>query len=308
MKGFEVHEPTTLDEAIELLDKYGEDAKPLAGGTDVMVDYLQGEPVPENLISITAIRELKKLEMNGGLHVGTVTTFHQIDRSAFVRGQCEMLAEAASLVGARQTRNLATIGGNICNAAPSADSAPPLLAANAAIEIAGPQGRRCIPIASFFRGPRKTALDRGELVLEIMVPEKKPFTGTVYRRHTPRRALDLAMVGVAVSITLEPATRVIQGVGIALGAVAPVPLRVAEAENLLIGNVLSEELLDQAAECAVRISQPRTSVRGSADYKRDMIRVLTRRCIVEAVRRAQRPEGLGGTSHTPSGSFNSYGR
>jgi carbon-monoxide dehydrogenase medium subunit len=199
-----------------------------------------------------------------------------------------MLAESGALIGSRQIRNLATIGGNICNAVPSADTAPPLLAADAEVLVEGPNGQRRLQITDFFTGPRETRLEADELVLEFVLPGRPQRTGCVYRRHTPRRALDLAMAGVAASITLEPGSEVIQGARIALGAVAPVPLRAGDAEKMLEGNELSEELLDEAAELAVRTSSPISDVRGSAEYRKEIIRVLTHRCVRGAVERAVR--------------------
>lgn len=286
METFEFIEPTTVQEAVTLMGAYGDDAKPLAGGTDLIVELLQGAKPPGHLISLTRVETLSSIEDNGSLEIGATTSLHRVDQSVAVRTRCEMLSESAALIGSRQIRNLATIGGNLCNAVPSADTAPPLLAADAQIWIESPRGQRQLPATDFFKGPRETDLAADELVIKVLLPETPPRTGTVYRRHTPRHALDLAMVGVAVSITLEPGRDVISEARIALGAVAPIPFRASSAENVLKGHALSEALLDEAAELAVRASKPIGDVRGSAEYRREMIGVLTKRCVRQAFARA----------------------
>jgi carbon-monoxide dehydrogenase medium subunit len=286
MTTFDYHGARTREEAVELLVRYAGDVKPLAGGTDLINEYLHEIKLPDHIVGITEIDDLAFIdEENGDLRIGATTTMRALDRSAVVRQHCAMLAESAGLVGSRQIRNLATVGGNICNAVPSADTAPPLVAAEASALIQGPGGLRKVPLAEFFVHVRATVLNDGELLTEFAIPKPPPRTGSVYRRHTPRKALDLAMVGVAVSVTMGP-DDTIQQARIALGAVAPVIYRVAEAEALLAGNAPSEQLFEEAGQLAADSTRPISDVRGSADYRREITRVLTRRCLAEAVARA----------------------
>jgi CO/xanthine dehydrogenase FAD-binding subunit len=183
-----------------------------------------------------------------------------------------------------QIRNLATLGGNLCNAAPSADMAPPLLALDAEAVIAGPRGERRVPITDFFSGVRRTVLSPDEILLEIVIPAPGPRSGGHYLRHTPRRELDIAVVGVASQLTLS--NGVCSKARIALAAVAPVPLRAREAEQLLEGKPVTPEGIERAAEMAVGAARPISDQRGSADYRLHLVRVLTRRTLRTALARA----------------------
>jgi aerobic carbon-monoxide dehydrogenase medium subunit len=292
MKSFEYYEPTSIAEAIQMLEKFGTAGRVLAGGTDLVAGFLRGEQPADHIVSVTSIDEMSFIHQNGDLHIGAATVFHYLDRSSVVRKKCLMLAEAAGVMGSRQIRNLATIGGNICNAVPSADSLAPLLAADAVVVTCSMKGGRRIPMTSFFKGPRQNVLEPDELVVELDLPSRPPFTGTVYKRFSPRRALDLAVVGIAVSLTLEPNTELIRDARVAMAAVTPVPVRVLEAEALLKGNPISAELLGEVAEIAVRLSTPRDSIRGSSDYKKEIIGVFVKRCLIEANHRAK--DGVNG--------------
>ena len=292
MKPFAIHEPGTVDEAVELLARLGPHARPLAGGTDLLLEDRRSLETPEQLVSLTAVRGLSFIEDGDDLRIGATTTLSAIASSPVVQQQCPMLAEAAGMIGAVQTRNLATLGGNLCNAVPSANSAPPLLAADASVLLVGPQGKRCVPLAAFFVGPRQTVLRTGELMTEVIVPHAAPDTGGTYRRHTTRRALDLAVVGVAAALTLDPAHEAILAARIALGAVAPTPLRAEAAERLLVGRRLDPGLFVRAADAAADAARPISDLRGSAAFRSAIIRTLTRRCLDEAARRASAGPGV----------------
>jgi carbon-monoxide dehydrogenase medium subunit len=184
-----------------------------------------------------------------------------------------------------QVRNLATLGGNLCNAAPSADMAPPLLALDAEAVITGPKGERRVPIAAFFTGVRRTVLAPDELLVELAVPNPGARSGGNYLRHTPRRELDIAVVGVASQLTLG-SNGVCTKARIALAAVAPVPLRATAAEQALEGQTLTPERIARAADLAVEAAKPISDQRGSADFRRHLVRVLTRRTLTTALARA----------------------
>ncbi|MCC6146983.1 MAG: xanthine dehydrogenase family protein subunit M [Anaerolineaceae bacterium] len=285
MTKYSILTPTGLDEALELLEKHSGNIKPLAGGTDLLIDFRYGKPAPEFLLDITCIPELNRVKVNGDIRIGPATNLTDVSQSNEIKSWYAMLAEGAGCVGSYQIRNLATIGGNICNAVPSADTAPPLLAADASVKMRSKAGERTMPVAAFFLGPRKNALQPGELVTEIELPTLKERTGSIYKRYTHRKALDLAVVGVAVQLTLTPSLE-IENVAVALGAVAPVPLRVEAAEKLLVGNPYSEELAEEAAELAKKFAKPISDVRSSAEYRQKIVRVFVKRSIAEAHQRA----------------------
>jgi carbon-monoxide dehydrogenase medium subunit len=191
------------------------------------------------------------------------------------------------VVGSLQIRHLATLGGNLSNAAPSADMAPPVLALDAELLIAGPRGERRVKADEFFLGVRRTQLAPDEMLVEVVVPGPEPGSGGTYVRHTPRRELDIAVVGVASHLVLRDGQCV--KARIALGAVAPVPLRAREAEARLEGQAMSPALIEEAAELAVAAAQPISDQRGSAEFRRHLVRVLTRRTLTTALERATAP-------------------
>ena len=278
-------EPTGLEESLELLESFSGNIKPIAGGTDLLIDFRYGKIPPDYLLDLGKVPELNSLYINGGIKIGPTANLTCISQSQKIREHYLMLAEGAGCIGSYQIRNLATIGGNICNAVPSADAAPPLLAANASVIIESTAGKRTLPIADFFLGPRKNALEMNELVTGIEIPEGNEKTGSVYKRYTHRKALDLAVVGVAIQLTVTPSL-VIENASIALGAVAPVPIRVEAAEKLLTGNLYSEELAEEAAELAKNHAKPISDIRASAEYRQKIIRVFVKRSIFEAYQRA----------------------
>jgi aerobic carbon-monoxide dehydrogenase medium subunit len=286
VRRFELVLPESIDDCLRALAQKGADTKVLAGGTDLLPQLKNGLLKPARVIDLSGISRLRALEpANGrGLRVGAAVTARTLELDATVRGRYRSLAESGALVGSVQVRNLATLGGNLCNAAPSADMAPPLLALDAEAVIVGPKGERRVPIATFFTGVRRTVLAPDELLLELMVPDPGPQSGGHYLRHTPRRELDIAVVGVASQLTL--ANGVCTKARIALAAVAPVPLRATAAEQSLEGQAVTAERIARAADLAVDAARPISDQRGSAEFRRHLVRVLTRRTLTTALERA----------------------
>lgn len=290
LKTFEYFAPESLPEALSLLQKRGEEGRALAGGTDLVVQVKEGDkiPTPSYLVSLRRLPELRGIDFSerDGLRIGATVTMTEAAESAPVRERYRALADGAEIVGSIQTMNMATIGGNVCNAAPSADTAPPLLTYEAVAVIAGPKGERDVPIEEFWLGPNQTALQQGELLRELRLPAPPANTGGVYVRQTPRKQMDIAVVGVAVLLTLGQGDR-IERARIALGAVAPTPIRARKAEAALEGKAASEALFAEAAETATSEASPIGDVRGSAEFRRHLVRVTTERCLQEAAQRAR---------------------
>ncbi len=289
MKPFEYLEPRTLDEACALLAKHGAEARALAGGTDLMVRMRRGQWLPRYVVNLKRIPGLDYVEYDAeaGLRIGALTRLNDLGRSAAAREHFPAVAETALKIGSVQVRNLATVGGNLCNAAPSADMAPILIGMQATVRLAGPGGERTVALADFFTGPGQTVLTPGEVMVEIRVPVPPPRTGAAYIKHTVRRAMDIAQVGVAAVVTLAGGHETCAEARIVLGAVAPVPMRATGAEAVLRGRPLTDEALAEAGRVAASEARPIDDVRSSAWYRREMVAVDTRR----AVRRAAQAAG-----------------
>ena len=287
MRRFELSLPRTVDDCLKILSERGGDAKLVAGGTDLLPQLKNGVLKPASVVDLSGVPALRALSSaNGdGLRLGAAVTARAIELDPQIRARYASLAESGALVGSVQVRNLATVGGNVCNAAPSADMAPPLLALDAEALIVGPKGERRVPLASFFVGVRKTALAADELLLELIVPSPGPRSGGHYLRHTPRRELDIAVVGVASQLTLRDG--VCGKARIALASVAPTPVRAVAAEAALVGQAITPALIERAAELAIEAARPISDQRGSADYRRHLVRVLTRRTLTVALERAR---------------------
>jgi carbon-monoxide dehydrogenase medium subunit len=276
--------PERVDQCLQLLSRYGAEAKLVAGGTDLLPQIKNGLLKPACVVDLSGVAELNTLSADAGaLHIGAAVSARTLEHSSALADGFKAIADAAGVVGSVQVRNLATVGGNICNAAPSADLAPPLIALGGVAVIAGPGGRREVSLDDFFTGVRRTVLGPGELLVEIRVPTPAPGTGGSYIRHTPRRELDIAVVGVASVVTVANGT--CTSARIVLGAVAPTPVRASEAEAALIGKPLSAENIERAAELAVGAARPISDQRGSAEFRRHLVRVLTRRTLQRASER-----------------------
>jgi carbon-monoxide dehydrogenase medium subunit len=285
VRRFELALPDTLQACQQALAD-GPDIKLVAGGTDLLPQMKTGMVRVRKVVDLSALPELKRIEQqpDGSLRVGASVSARTLEQSQLVQQGCAALAEGASVVGSYQIRNLATLGGNLANAAPSADMAPPLLAVDAELLVAGPRGQRRIPAADFFVGVRRTQLAPDEVLVEIIIPAREPGSGSTYVRHTPRRELDIAVVGVASAVTITNGT--CTRARISLGAVAPVPLCAREAEARLEGQAPTPALIEEAAELAVAAASPISDQRGSVEFRRHLVRVLTRRTLTTAVERA----------------------
>ena len=286
MRRFELALPNSVAECLPLLAAREGGVKLLAGGTDLLPQLKNGLLWPAWVIDLSGVAELRVLGADDGrgLRIGAAVTARELELDARVRASYPALAESGALVGSVQVRNLATVGGNLCNAAPSADMAPPLVALDAEAVIAGPKGRRRVPLGAFFLGVRKTVLAPDELLVELTVPAPGPRSGGCYLRHTPRRELDIAVVGVASQLTL--ADGVCTKARISLAAVAPTPVRATAAEEALVGQPVTPAQIERAATLAVEAARPISDQRGSAEFRRHLVRVLTRRTLTTALARA----------------------
>jgi aerobic carbon-monoxide dehydrogenase medium subunit len=285
VRRFELALPESLDDCLRLLAQRGPETKLLAGGTDLLPQMKNGVVIPKRVIDLSGVARVKILECDAkGLRIGSAVPARQVEQDTRVRDTYTAVAESAALLGSVQVRNLASVGGNICNAAPSADMAPPLIAMEAQAVIAGPKGERHVPLSDFFTGVRKTVVGPDELLVEIFVPAPGPHSGGCYIRHTPRRELDIAVVGVSSQVTI--ANGVCAKARIALAAVAPTPVRATAAETALEGKPLTPELIERAADLAGQAAKPISDQRGSADFRRHLVRVLTRRTLTTALARA----------------------
>jgi CO/xanthine dehydrogenase FAD-binding subunit len=284
MVGFEYYAPHSLEEALSLLDNRKEKAKVLAGGTDLIVQMKNGNARPAVIVDAKKIPELNRLEWSedGTLHIGAAVPLSKIVAFPPVMESFGILYQACSIIGSMQLRNRGTVGGNICNAAPSADSAPPLLCLGAKAIVARLGGNRIVPLDNFFHGPGQTALAPNELLVGLEIVAPPPRSSGCYLRHTPRQDMDIAVVGVASFLVISKQNDRCQEARIALGAVAPTPLRIPQAESILAGRVLTEEAIEEAAEKAAEAARPISDMRGSAGYRKEIVKVLTRRTLKRA--------------------------
>jgi len=279
------HEPCSLAEALQLLRKY-EDVRILAGGTDLLVDIKEGSEEARHLLSLQKIEELKGITgKNGFIRIGAMVTAYELVQHSLIQTNLPALREAARSMASFQIRSMATIGGNIVSAVPSADLPPSLIAADASVTLVCLEGTRKVPLLEFFRGPRLCVCRGEEVLTEILVPISKDNTGISYQKVMLRRANALAVASVAAKITLKKAK--IEEAAIVLGAVAPAPLLALEASRSLQGKVPSDSLFSRAAVKAREESQPITDIRGSICYRKQIVEVLTQRALKEALARAQ---------------------
>ncbi len=279
---FDYVKPSSLDEALSLLAQYKEGARPLAGGTD-LIPQVKGREItiPRVVVDLKAIPGLDTITYDAakGLTLGAMATITNVERSPLVREHYPMLAHALTSMASPQIRNRATITGNIASAVPSADSAPTLLAMEAVLKVVSQKGERLIPVTQFFTGPRKTVLTSDELITEIRIPAPSAAGRGVYLKLSPRKSMDLAVVGVAAFILREAET--CKEARIALGAVAPTPIREPRAEMALVGKKLTDAAIEEAARAASSECRPIDDHRAAREYRCDMVYVLTRRALTQ---------------------------
>ena len=289
MKNFEYTAPKTLREAITLLAEKGEKARVLAGGTDLIVQMRVKRHQPERVVDIKNIPEVNDLSYGPrrGLRIGAAVPCYRIYGCEEVAQRYPGLIDVASIIGGIQIQGRASFGGNLCNSSPSGDSIPLLIAHGATCEIAGPNGRRQVPVEGFCTAPGENVLQPGELLVALQIPPVRRFSGSHYLRFIPRNEMDIAVVGAGVCVELANRKREFKAVRIGLGAVAPTPLFAREASDMLVGRPVSDEAIAEAAEAARRIARPITDMRGTAEFRLHLVGVLTRRALHGAVQRAR---------------------
>lgn len=284
MKFEKYFRPKTLDEAIKLVQEFGSDCKIVAGGTDVVIRLKAHMLRVKAIVDISAIPELKNVEIGTDKAViGATHDLMSLSRDpSLCKSQWEIIAECAGHVSSTQIRNRATLGGNNCNASPSADTTPGLLISDAVVNVIGPNGKRDIPIEDFFVGPGKTVLEQGEIVVSFTLPAQGDRCAAAYYKHAIRGDTDISIVCVGVRIGLD-ADGTVNKARIALGAVAPKPIRAHAVEDLLVGKKLTDDVIEQAARLAEQSVTPISDQRASAEYRKEMVYVNVKHMIREAV-------------------------
>jgi CO/xanthine dehydrogenase FAD-binding subunit len=285
------HQPETLAAALDLLGEHP-DADVVAGGTDLVVGDRQGKrPLGETLVAIHALDELRGIEEtdDGGLRLGGLATHWEIQHHEAIRSRFSTLSDGSALVGSPATRMSGTIAGNLANASPAVDTGSPLLVLDASVELASRDGRRTVALADFFQGPGKTVRKPNELLTAVTVPPLPAGrVGSAYVRLEYRQAMEIAVVGAAALLSLDDTDRIVEG-RVAITAVAPVCMRVQQAERLL-ADQQDGESFERAAQAAASAAQPIDDVRASADYRRAMVAVITERALRRALQRARGEE------------------
>jgi len=286
---FEYYEPTTLEEALDLLHELGGNAKVLAGGTDLLCRMKQKIDKPSHVVCIARIPGLDQIVPRNGhsVTIGAAATAADISRHELLLDRFTPLALAAGRLGAPMIRNRATIGGNLVNGRPAADFPPPCVVLNAVAKLKSASGERDVPVGELFRGPGETIIEPNELLVSINIETPQPWSGGAYIKLGARKTLEISLVNVAAMLTLQSPDGPIVDARIALGAVAPTPVRAYAAEDLLIGAMPSDELFQRAGEVGVGMCSPITDHRGTMEYRCMMIEVLTKRALKQAYDRAK---------------------
>ncbi len=285
MRPFDYLAPQSVEDAVAALAENGAKARALAGGTDLLVDLKHETATADLLVDLTRIAECKGIEeTDDGLRFGSLVSHTEIMDSELVRRHAPSMIDAARTIGAVQTRNLGTLGGNLVTCVPSLDSGPVLVALDAEVTVAGPDGRRRMTLIEFFVGPRKTALQAGEILVDIVIPRANLGKPCSFRKFGLRKGQALALVNAAASLSLTDGK--IAAPRIALGAVAPTVIRAEKAEALLDGRAPDATLIAEAADMAVIEAKPIDDFRASAAYRCELIRALTRRVLDEATEQA----------------------
>jgi CO/xanthine dehydrogenase FAD-binding subunit len=274
---FQYSAPEHLDDAIDLLGRPG--ARALAGGTDLVVQMRERRREVRHVVDLKRIPALTGLERgaDGGVRIGAAMNVTAMCRRPELTA-FPAIVQSSQMIGSYQIQNRASVGGNVCNASPSADAIPALICHGARAEITGPKGHRQLAIESLFVAPGRTHLEPQELLVAIVLPAAAPRSAGGYLRFTPRREMDIAVAGVGAWVQLDGEGKVIEA-RIAMAAVAPTPVRAPQAESRLRGERLTAALIEEAASGAARDAKPISDTRGSAEYRRELIRTLTRRTL-----------------------------
>ncbi len=283
--------PDTVNAAVAALAAGNGRARVLAGGTDLLVQLRSGRICPEQMIDVKNIAEMRNIDIGAdGICIGAAVSGAELGERQDIIAQWPGVVEAFELIGSTQVQGRATLGGNLCNASPAADSVPAMIAAGAQCVIAGPSGRREVPVEQVVAAPGKTTLAADELIVEFRFPSRLARSGDAYLRFIPRTEMDIAVVGAGVSLTLDAAGKC-TAARVALGAVAPQPLLVAAAGAALIGTALDEPALDRAAEAARAACRPIDDKRGTVEFRTKVSGVLVRRAALIALERAKQFNG-----------------
>jgi carbon-monoxide dehydrogenase medium subunit len=287
MQDFEYIAAKTVSEAVALLDEKGQTARILSGGTDLIVQVREARRDVDWMIDIKSIPEVNVLDYNAdtGLTLGAAVPCYQIYAVDEICDAYPGLIDATEIIGGTAIQGRAGVGGNLCNASPAADGIPPLIVLNATCVIAGPNGERELPVAQFCTAPGQTVLEKGEMLVSLKIPAPESNSSSYYLRFIPRNEMDIAVVGVGASVTLDDAKQKIVSAQIALAAVAPTPLFAEEASRLLTGREVSDTAIDAAAQAAQAIARPISDMRGTAEQRTHLVGVLTRRALNGAIQR-----------------------
>jgi carbon-monoxide dehydrogenase medium subunit len=279
--------PTTVAQAVTMLKRHGEKARPLAGGTDLLILLRAGVLRSEFIVDLKQIKELRQIKFDPkkGVRLGAAVPCIEVYESEVMRKNYPGLTEAAHLIGSLQIQNRASVGGNVCNGSPAADTTPALIALGAKARIAGGKSDREVAVEDFVTAPRRTVLKPGEILVEFVIPAPKPHSSDAYLRFIPRNEMDIAVVGVGTALTLDG--DVVKAARIGLGAVGPTPIFAKAASESLIGKTLDSAAIEAAAQLAIEVAVPIDDMRGTAEFRKHVTGVLTRRTIAIAAERAR---------------------
>ncbi len=283
----DLHECTTLDEASTLMRRYAPRARLLAGGTDLLVDLKTGRLATTHLVSLNGIESLRGITVTDkGLRIGARTSITELNRSSVVRQGFAPLLDASQHMAAPPIRNVATVGGNVMSAVPCADLPPILMVLHAEAEVWSPERTRWVPLDTLFLGPRRTLLEEGEILAAVIIPKPPTGFGAAYERFGLREGNAIPVASVAASLRLDGRGTITEA-RLVLGAVAPIPKMVADTSQILVGRLADEDVFGEAARIAQEAAQPISDVRGSSQFRRDLVEVLARRALLRARERAR---------------------
>ncbi|MDP6595236.1 MAG: xanthine dehydrogenase family protein subunit M [Candidatus Poribacteria bacterium] len=285
MQAFDYVAAKSLSEAVNLLTKYRDQARILSGGTDLIVQVRENHRQVGMMVDIKGVPEVNTLSYNGSLEIGASVPCYKIYSNEAIKSNFPALVDATSIIGGVQIQSRASVGGNLCNASPAADSIPALIILGAQCVIDGPDGERSVAVEDFCDGPGQTALESNELLVKLVIPTPTPNASSFYLRFTPRNEMDIAVVGAGAAVELSADHQTFVSARIALGAVAPTPLFADDAGSLLAGKPVSDESIEEACEAAKDIATPISDMRGTAAQRTHLVGVLTRRALNGAVNR-----------------------
>ena len=304
MNDFEYVAPSSIQEAVSVLARHGDRARVLAGGTDIVVQLREGLHEADVVVDVKKIPELTELTFiaRSGLRLGAAVPCYRIYRESRVYQAYPGLTDAARIIGGWQIQSRASVGGNLCNASPAADTIPPLIVENAIARLSGPGGERSVRVVEFCTAPGENVLEPGELLVSLELPPPEKNSGSCYLRFIPRNEMDIAVVGAAAWVRLDTSGEIIEAARLALAAVAPTPVAATEAAAWLAGKAATKESLAHAGGLARRAASPISDLRSTAEFRLHLVGVLARRALEGAVRRARGGERRPGVDLSSNGS------